>query len=127
MYSYPTRESIYQLGRDGAGLQEQTQQTNIANAAAKTPTLKHYVFSTLPPAGKVSGGQLKIPHFDYKAAVDDYIKEKLPELASKTTFLWVGWYASNLTVSKPLLDVCSLHCLPRPPLHIHKPRPNPGW
>ncbi|KFZ16051.1 hypothetical protein V501_02430 [Pseudogymnoascus sp. VKM F-4519 (FW-2642)] len=100
-------ESLFQLGRDGAGLQEQKQQTNIANAAAKTPTLKHYVFSTLPPAGKVSGGQLKVPHFDYKAAVEDYIRETLPELASKTTYLWVGWYASNLTGLKPLFDPVS--------------------
>lgn len=36
----------------------------------------------------------------------------MPELASKTTYLWVGWYVGNLAASKPLFDVCFLHHLP---------------
>lgn len=124
-YSCRIRESLFQLGRDGAGLQEQTQKMNIAKAAASTPTLQHYVFSTLPPAGKISGGQLKVPHFDYKAAVDKHISEKMPELAKKTTYLWVGWYVGNLTASKPLFDVRILYYLPRCFLSIcHR---NPSW
>lgn len=52
--------------------------------------------SSLPPAGKVSGGKLKVPHFDYKSAAHDWIKANLPELAQKTTQLWLGWYPSNV-------------------------------
>ena len=33
---------------------------------------------------------------DGKAAVDESIVQKVPELASKTTFLYVGFYAGNL-------------------------------
>lgn len=40
-------------------------------------------------------GKIPVPHFDYKARVDDYIKETLPELAAKTTFLMFGFYPSN--------------------------------
>ena len=39
---------------------------------------------------------------DYKAAVDDRIRAELPELAGKTTFIWLGWYSSNM-VSMPLI------------------------
>ena len=37
-----------------------------------------------------------MPHCDSKAIVDQHIFDNLPELAKKTTFLWVGYYASNL-------------------------------
>ena len=89
-------ESIITLGRDGAGKEETQQQLNLARAAAATPTLKHYVISSLPPAGKVSGGKLKVPHFDYKQMGFEWIETNLPELAAKTTILWVGWYSSNM-------------------------------
>lgn len=68
----------------------------IATAASKTPSLKHYVWSSLPGAEKSSGGKFVVPHCDSKAIIDEYIEGKLPELAQKTTFLWVGYYASNL-------------------------------
>lgn len=38
-----------------------------------------------------------VPHFDYKAKVDATIRKKYPSLAAKTTFLYVGYYANNLT------------------------------
>ncbi|KAF6827694.1 hscarg dehydrogenase [Colletotrichum musicola] len=87
---------VFRVGRDGAGEAEQQQALNIARAAVKTPTLQHYVMSSLPPAGKVSGGKLKVPHVDYKNAAYDWIKDNLPELAQKTTQLWLGWYPSNV-------------------------------
>ncbi|KAK0191867.1 putative hscarg dehydrogenase [Armillaria mellea] len=37
-----------------------------------------------------------VPHFDSKAAVDEYIFAALPSLATKTTFFYAGYYASNL-------------------------------
>ncbi|KAK4148764.1 hypothetical protein C8A00DRAFT_38654 [Chaetomidium leptoderma] len=69
---------------------------NIAKAAAKTPTLKHYVMSSLPPADVVSGGKLKVPHFDYKHAAYQWIETNLPDLAAKTTMVWPGWYPTNM-------------------------------
>lgn len=35
---------------------------------------------------------------DYKAKVDDRIQEELPALAAKTTYLYFGYYPSNLSV-----------------------------
>lgn len=69
---------------------------NIARAASKTPTIEHFIMSTLPPAGQVSGGKLKVPHMDYKHAAYEWLKANLPDLAKKTTRLWLGWYPSNL-------------------------------
>jgi uncharacterized protein YbjT (DUF2867 family) len=74
---------------------ESTQGINLAKAAATTETLQHYIWSTLPNAGRVSGGKANVPHFAAKNKVDDHIKSD-PELLRKTTFLWVTFYASNL-------------------------------
>jgi hypothetical protein len=73
---------------------ELQQGKNIANAAAKTATLKHLIWSTLPDSKKISNGKYVVPHFDGKARIDQYIKSKA-DLYAKTTFLWVTWYAQN--------------------------------
>lgn len=91
-----TRATVAQVGRIAAGEQEQQHQKNIARAASKTPTIDHFIMSTLPPAGQVSGGKLKVPHMDYKHAVYEWMQSNLPDLAKKTTRLWLGWYPSNL-------------------------------
>lgn len=75
---------------------EVTQGVNIAKAAADCSTLKHYIWSTLPHASKISKGEWPVPHFDGKAQVNDYIKGE-KQLWEKTTFLWVSSYASNFT------------------------------
>lgn len=67
---------------------------NLANAAAKTPTLKHYIWSTLPNGSKISNGKYLVPHFEGKNKIDDYIRT-LPDLLAKTTFLWITFYGSN--------------------------------
>ena len=85
-----------------SGTAEATQAFTVATAAAKTPTLQHFLFSTLPSASELSAGAHPVPHMDYKAAVDDRIRVELPELAEKTTFIWLGWYSSNM-VSMPLI------------------------
>lgn len=70
---------------------------NMANAAATTlDTLERYVWSSLSDATKWSKGKYTwVYHFDSKAHVADYINEKLPELAKKTSLIQVGMYASN--------------------------------
>jgi hypothetical protein len=73
---------------------EVNQGVNIAKAASKTPTLEHYIWSTLPNGSKLTDGKYRIPHFEAKNKVDEYImKDK--NLLARTTFLWITWYANN--------------------------------
>jgi len=73
---------------------EVAQGKNLANAAAKTETLKHFIWSTLPNGKKISNGKWTVPHFEGKNRIDDHIKS-LKGLYEKTTFLWITWYATN--------------------------------
>lgn len=73
---------------------EITQGINIAKAASKTATLKHYVWSTLPNGGRITGEKYQVPHFVAKNRVDDYIKQDKALLA-KTTFFWITFYGNN--------------------------------
>ena len=104
-------EQFARLGTDpeAAMKAEYNQGKNIADAASKTATLKHLIWSTLPNALKISNGKCPVPHFDAKAKVDDYIKS-IPGLFAKTTFLCVTFYASNLKISMftPNLHVSEL-------------------
>ncbi|KAF2471148.1 NAD(P)-binding protein [Lindgomyces ingoldianus] len=85
-----------------SGEAEEEQAMKLARAAAKTTTLEHYVWSTLPSSKKLTNNKIAVPHLDYKANVDDRIKTELPELAMKTTFLFFGYYPSNIA-SFPLI------------------------
>lgn len=68
--------------------------SNVADAVSATPSVEHFVWSTLPHAGRISGGRLHPAHFVAKNRLDDRIKND-PDLFRRTTFLWVGWYATN--------------------------------
>ncbi|KAF1814646.1 NAD(P)-binding protein [Eremomyces bilateralis CBS 781.70] len=81
--------------QDEAGALEEEQGMTIARGAAQTPTLEHYIWSTLPSGKADFPGKLVTPHMDYKAAVDARIKSELPKLASKTTYLYLGFYPQN--------------------------------
>lgn len=74
---------------------EARQGINLAKAASQTSSLKHFVWSTIPDNVKISGGKHSIPHFEGKLKVDEFIKQD-KELLSKTTFLWVGYYGTNI-------------------------------
>ena len=94
---------------------EWQQAHNILQAASNTTSLKHFIWSTLPDAAKVSNGKYRIPHFEAKNRAEDYIKAD-PKLWAKTTFLWVGWYAGNFQypIFKPtmLVSACnSFRCV----------------
>lgn len=99
--------------QDEAGVLEEEQGMKIARAAAATPSLEHYIWSTTPSGKKVSGGSLTTPHMDYKANVDERIKAELPELAAKTTYLYFGFYPQNL-LYYPMLKPEEYVCLPHP-------------
>ncbi|KAK7217847.1 hypothetical protein V2G26_005850 [Clonostachys chloroleuca] len=68
---------------------------NLANAAAATDSLKHYIWSSLPNSHQNSGGKIVVPYYESKNRVDRHIKS-IPHLLSKTTFAWFSWYAGNM-------------------------------
>ena len=81
-------------GPENAVKVESAQGINLARAASKTPTLEHFIWSTLPNSKKISSGKYVVPHFEGKNIIDDYIKQD-KNLYDKTTFLWVTYYAGN--------------------------------
>lgn len=96
--------------QDESGAAEEEQGMKLARAASKTSSLEHYIWSTLPGAKKLTNGKAPVAHLDYKANVDERIKKELPELAKKTTYLFFGYYPSNMAffpMTKPLEVVCS--------------------
>jgi hypothetical protein len=74
---------------------------NLVDAVAavvqeKDSVLERFVFSTLPDFKKVSKGKYDFNyHFDSKAAVSEYLKEK-KELWEKSSLLNVGFYTTNM-------------------------------
>ncbi|KAI0506967.1 hypothetical protein F5B22DRAFT_659857 [Xylaria bambusicola] len=96
--------SFKELGQEKAAELETAQGVNIATAALSTlDTLQHFIFSTLPDASRITSGAVKVPHYESKAHVKEYI-ESQPELRAVTTFVWPGFYASNLSwdILKPV-------------------------
>ncbi|KAA8916611.1 hypothetical protein TRICI_001237 [Trichomonascus ciferrii] len=66
--------------------------------AAHDAGIKHLIYSTLPNASKISNGKYKVPHFDDKAATEDYIRQsQVPH-----TFFCPGFFMENfLTMMAP--------------------------
>ena len=69
---------------------------NVVNAAATVQGLERFIWSTLPPVKKLSKGKYTwMYHFDGKAAVKDYLLKEHKDLAKKTSFINIAFYASN--------------------------------
>jgi len=68
----------------------------MAKAAAATTTPEHYIWSTLPHTTDLTNVPSFCPHYDGKASVDIFIREQLPGLHEKTTFLWLTLFAQTL-------------------------------
>ncbi|KAF4949230.1 hypothetical protein FSARC_13536 [Fusarium sarcochroum] len=69
---------------------------NAAHAASKTPTLEKYVYSALGPMSEVSKGKYShCHHWETKAAAVKYIENEMPDLAKKTSIIYVGVYNTN--------------------------------
>jgi uncharacterized protein YbjT (DUF2867 family) len=69
---------------------EEVHGRNLVDAVAAA-NLKHFVFSTLPPIAKETGGALRSPHFDIKAEHEEYARS----LGIPSTFIHVPFYFEN--------------------------------
>ena len=69
---------------------EEQQGRNLVEAVAAA-NVRHFVYSTLPPVAKATGGALRSPHFDLKAAHEDYARS----LGIPSTFVHVPFYYEN--------------------------------
>ena len=80
---------------------------NIADAATSVEGLDRYVISALCDASKWSGGKYTWNyHFDSKARIVDYIREKYPEHAAKMSVVQVGSYMDNWKSGMIFSKVC---------------------
>jgi uncharacterized protein YbjT (DUF2867 family) len=60
--------------------------------------VKHYLWSSLPPAAKISKGKYShVQHFDNKAEVEDYVRSK----NINATFVHAGFYMTNFQSFMP--------------------------
>ncbi|KAF3384089.1 Carnitinyl-CoA dehydratase [Talaromyces pinophilus] len=82
------------VGAMPSSLLQTSMSPSIGHVAAKTPTLETYFWSTVPAASKLTNGEMKVPHFDVKGAIDEYFKTD-PTLHAKAIFLLTGFYPSN--------------------------------
>ncbi len=63
---------------------------NLINAVAGAD-VEHFVFSSLPPIAETTNGELSVPHFDQKYALEQYAKA----LGIAATFIRVAFYYDN--------------------------------
>ncbi len=71
---------------------EYEQGRNLVDAVA-AGGIEHFVFSSLPDPKKVGDDNHHIPHFEYKAKLEDQIRQ----LGLKATFVHVAFYYENFT------------------------------
>lgn len=105
-------EHFFTKGKDVAMETEFQQGCNLARAASRTPTLRRYLWSTLPFTSYLSGGEVVVPHFEGKGRVDKYIKDTLPDLFPKTTFCIFSIFTDNL-ITYPIFRLFYLVSCPR--------------
>lgn len=91
-------ETFARSGAEEAMVVETRQGITMAEAAAATPTLEQYIWSTLPDWDALTGGKLPVPHAKSKVDVDLHIRRNLPDLAAKTTFFWITFYHTNIFI-----------------------------
>ena len=75
---------------------ETTQGKTAVDAAAKVPSLERFIFSPLIHVAKASGGKYpRSQHANAKGWIADYIQTAQPELAKKTSLIYLGGYNDN--------------------------------
>jgi uncharacterized protein YbjT (DUF2867 family) len=70
---------------------------NLINAAHQSG-IKHFILHTLPDYNKLSGGKFPVPHYDLKAALQEYTVS----LGIPATFVHMGFYYENFLGFFPL-------------------------
>lgn len=75
---------------------EREQGRNLVDAVAQSG-VEHFVFSTLPNVKKETNGELDVPHFDIKAELEDYARQR----ALPATFVHLAFYFENFTAFFP--------------------------
>ncbi|KAK5132627.1 hypothetical protein LTR08_008826 [Meristemomyces frigidus] len=90
-----TFDNLMQVGPEAAAEKEYQEMLNVATAASKITSLEHLILHTLPSGVKMAVKEFYVPHMDTKDRAADKIKSSLPDLAQKTTFLWIGLFVSN--------------------------------
>lgn len=88
-------EPAMSVGFEQARKIEYQQAVNMVKAAKRTPTLQHYLWSTLPNSNALSKGKYNVHFFDIKSSIDDYIRQD-KEFLAKTTFLYLAFFSSNM-------------------------------
>ena len=69
---------------------------NAVDSAAGIQTLERLVYSALGPMKAASGRKYSNSfHWETKASIVEYIEKRHPELAAKTSFLYLGAYSTN--------------------------------
>ncbi|KAI1273129.1 hypothetical protein F5Y07DRAFT_411926 [Xylaria sp. FL0933] len=69
---------------------------NAVSAAAGVSTLERLIYSALGPMNAASKGKYPTSyHWETKAAIVEHIKNEQPELYRKTSFIYLGGYATN--------------------------------
>ena len=69
---------------------------NAAIAAAALPSLERFVYSALPGFKDISKGKYATAHhFEGKAAIVDFIEKEQLQLAKKTSYIYIGCYATS--------------------------------
>jgi hypothetical protein len=77
---------------------------NAVLAAASVPTLERFVYSALGPMNAASNGKYPSSyHWEAKAAIVDFIEKEQPEVAKKTSVIYIGAYVTN-PLLMPKLD-----------------------
>lgn len=69
---------------------EYAQGKNLIDAV-KAAGVAHFIYSTLPSAKKISGGELEAPHLDIKAELEEYTRRQ----GIPATFVSVAFYYEN--------------------------------
>lgn len=102
-------ETFFKEGAFVAQEVEARRGLNIAEAASKIPSLQHLIWSTLTDTRKVTNGKYAIPHFQSKIPAESYLSNPKNGMDSKTTYLHVGLYGSNIE-RFPYVPIYTVSC-----------------
>jgi len=79
------------------GFDREVQQGKNLFDAAQSQGVRHFIYSSLENAQKISGGKYKVDHFTSKAVVEEYIRSKMGQNKSTLiSFIYCGFYMENL-------------------------------